>query len=111
MKHILIALALLTSQTVFAAEQPRSGYVKILEAKRDATKSRNVKCLPNCPGLPEITEGLGTTIKYECGGEMRSAWLAGHIQRKYFILVKKDCTLQLDENGKPTIYRPTAYEP
>jgi hypothetical protein len=111
MKHILIALGLLASHAVFAAEQPRAGYVKILETTRDAATSRNVKCLPNCPGLPEITEGQGPTNKYECGGEMRSAWLAGRIQRTFFILVKNDCTVQLDANGKPTIYRPTAYEP
>jgi hypothetical protein len=55
-------------------------------------------------------EGLGTTIQYECGGQMRSAWLAGRIQAKYFIMVK-DSVVQLDVNDKPTIYRPTAYEP
>lgn len=110
MKTALIAAALLASQTSFAAEVQRSGYVKILEAERDAAKSRNVKCMPNCPGLPEITEGAGTTIKYECGGEMRSEWMAGRAQAKFYILVK-DCIVQRDANGKPTIYRPTAYEP
>jgi hypothetical protein len=110
MKTTLIAVALLASQTLYAAESPRAGYVKILETERDSAKSRNIKCQPNCPGAPQIVEGPGTTIKYECGGQMRSAWLAERIQAKYFIMVK-DCVVQLDANGKPTIYRPIAYEP
>lgn len=110
MKTTLIIIALLAAHSLYAAEAARPGYVKILETERDSAKSRNIRCQPNCPGAPEIVEGPGTTIKYECGGQMRSQWLAGRIQPKYFILVK-DCVVQLDANGKPTIYRPIAYEP
>lgn len=88
MKPTLIAIALLASQTLYAAEAARPGYVKILEVERDHATSRNIRCQPNCPGAPEIVEGPGTTIKYECGGQMRSRWLAGRIQPKYLILVK-----------------------
>ena len=92
MKTALITIALLASQSLYAAEVARPGYVKILEVERDHAKSRNIQCQPNCPGAPEIVEGPGTTIKYECGGQMRSQWLAGRIQPKYFILAR-DCVV------------------
>ena len=110
MKTALIVIALLASQSSFADDMKRSGYMKILEAQRDNARSRNVVCLPNCPGPPEITEGKGTTIRFECGGEMRSEWFEGRIQAKYYVLVK-DCVAERNEKGKPTIFRPTAYEP
>ena len=81
MKPTLIAIALLASQTLYAAEAARPGYVKILEVERDHATSRNIQCQPNCPGAPAIVEGSGTTIKYECGGQMRSQWLAGINER------------------------------
>lgn len=110
MKTALIAIALLASQASFAADMKRSGYMKILEAERDAARSRNVVCQPNCPGPPEITEGKGTTIRFECGGEMHSEWFEGRVQAKFYVLVK-DCVAERNENSKPTIFRPTAYEP
>lgn len=36
MKTTLLAISLLASQTLYAAEAPRVGYVKILEAERDS---------------------------------------------------------------------------
>lgn len=110
MRAALIAIALLASQASFAADMKRSGYMKILEAERDAARSGNVVCLPNCPGPPEITEGKVTTIRFECGDESHSEWFERRVQAKFYVLVK-NCVAERDENGKPTIFRPTAYEP
>lgn len=109
MKTALIAILLLATQTAFAADVERSGFKKIIDVKVDNARSRNVVCMPNCPGAPEIREGLGTTIRYECGGEIVSAWIKGRTER-YYIKVQ-DCEIVMDANGKPIIYRPTAYEP